>query len=142
MEMDRLVGMRDDLTNALSRINDLITLQDIKDNMPFDKMSKADKKEYILDGMSTFFGISKDRLFSSFRHKPVTTRKKYAAKLLSQYAGFIQEDLFELLGYTERSSVSNAIAKLDEWLLPKPFGNDEVKDEWDNLLLHLQLRRL
>ena len=142
LEMDRLVGMKDDLTRALSRINDLIALQDIKDNMPFDKMSKDDKKEYILNGMSKFFGIPKDRLFSSFRHKPVTTRKKYASKLLTQYAGFIQEDLFEMLGYTNRSSISNAIDKLDEWLLPKPFGNDEVKEEWDNLLLYLQLRKL
>jgi hypothetical protein len=142
LEMDRLVGMRDDLRNALSRIDDLIKLQDIKDNMPFDKMSKEDKKEYILNGMSTFFGIPKDRLFSSLRHKPVTTRKKYASKLLTQYVGIVQEELFEMLGYTNRSSVSNAIDKLDEWLLPKPFGNDEVKEEWDNLLLHLQLRKL
>jgi chromosomal replication initiation ATPase DnaA len=142
LEMDRLMGIKNDLESSLSRINDIIALQEIRDNMPFDQMSKDDKKEYVLNGMAKFFGIHKDKLFSSSRHKSITIRKKYAAKLLTKYVGYNQDDIFELLGYTNRSSVSNAIDKLEEWLSPMPFGADEIKEEWDNLLLHLKFRKL
>lgn len=141
LETDRLMGMKKDLENALSRINDLITFHELKDNMPFDMMNKEDKKEYIFNGMSKFFGIERKMLFNKLRHRPITTRKKYAAMLLNKYAGYIHEELFEILGYTNRSSVTNAIGKLEEWLLPKPFGDDKVKREWDNLLLHLKFKR-
>jgi chromosomal replication initiation ATPase DnaA len=139
LEEDKLEGIKESLTLALKYVNVLLTSVEIKKTAPFSKMSKADQLEHLKTGMSSFFNVPVDSLFSNRRQAYLTKRKKFAAKILSCYSTYTQEEIADILHYSERSSVSNAIDKLDEWLLPKPFGDDSIKKEWDNLLLHLRI---
>ena len=139
LEEDRLEGIVESLTTALKHANTLLTSIEVRRNAPFSKLSKEDQLKHVLSGMSSFYKLPEGELFSYRRKKEFTKRKKFAAKILGDYSSHNQDEIATLLHYTERSSVSNAINRLNEWLEPKPFGVDEIKREWDGLMLHLKI---
>ena len=139
LEEDRLQGIVESLTTALKHANTLLTSIEVRKQAPFSKLTKEEQLRHVLSGMSSYYRIPEEDLFSHRRTAAFTRRKKYAATILSKYSSFNQDEIAELLHYTERSSVSNAIAKLEEWLCPKPFGDEEVRREWDGLMLHLKI---
>lgn len=139
LEEDRLQGIVESLTTALKHANTLLTSIEIKRQAPFSSKPKEEQIRHVISGMSEYYHIPEDMLFSTSRKAAYTKRKKYAAKILGDYSSANQDEIAELLFYTERSSVSNAIAKLDEWLCPKPFGDEDVRREWDGLMLHLKI---
>ena len=139
LEEDRLQGIVESLTTALNHANTLLTSIEVRKNAPFSKMSKEEQIRHVISGMSDYYHIPEDRLFSTSRTAAYTKRKKFASKILGDYSSANQDEIAELLHYSERSSVSNAIAKLDEWLCPKPFGDEEIRREWDGLMLHLKI---
>lgn len=139
LEEDKLDSIKESLLLALKNVEVLLTAVEVRRNAPFSKMAKAEQLDHVLTGMGSFFQLPVDGLFTPRRRSAETRRKKYAAKILTKYSSFTQGEIKELLCYGERSSIANAIDKLDEWLLPKPFGDEIIKQEWDNLLLHLRI---
>jgi chromosomal replication initiation ATPase DnaA len=139
VEADKLQETKQRLTEALLLVDTLIKMEDSKANPVFEFMTQQQRIEHIMDGVADFFQIPRDQLKTSRRHSNRTIRKKYISALLAKYANVRQEIIADMLGYGERSSVSNAIDKLDTFLAPKPFGEEVVKEEWKNLLLHLKL---
>lgn len=137
LSVHKLEQMKASLTEALLITDTLLKLEEARSDNKFWAMNQEEKKQHILKGMATFFRETEETLFARNRMGDEVRKKFYGCYLLVRYAKLRSEAVAEIMGYSARSTVSNATKKMDGFLSPKPYGDDEIKGEWELLLLHL-----
>jgi chromosomal replication initiation ATPase DnaA len=142
IEEDKLRSIKESLTGAMLLVDTMIRMEEDKRDKAFLNMNSKERVDHILNGASEYFHVTRENLTSPRRYGDIALRKKFLCLLLSKYAKITQDEIAFIIGYKERSSVSNAIDALEGFLAPSPFGVPDIKDKWQGLLAHLKIAHL
>jgi hypothetical protein len=102
---------------------------------------KADRGNYILDGLCDFWGFPRNRFRIPAHNNPrLKDQKGIAIYILYYIADFRLKDICDVMGYAEKTQ-HTLYTQRDEMAdkLSKYTGDKKIKEEYQQILKHLQL---
>lgn len=105
----------------------------------FENMLMEEKVNFIMDGVCSFFDITREDLIKKANIRYLTMRKKYVIKLLYDYAKIDYGDIAELLDFANHSSVGTHYNDICNLTDNTPFADDRIRGKYESILTYLGL---
>jgi chromosomal replication initiation ATPase DnaA len=96
--------------------------------------------DLIINGVCSYYGISKDTLKKRARTAYLVSRRRIATKLLHEYTSKNLQDIANILGYRNHATIIHHLRRIDEELSDNVYGNNKLKAEYKAVLNHLNLQ--
>ena len=134
MKEQELKSIKRTLEKLIERID-----ESFKGNseVSFNQMNKQEQTDYILDGLCDFWGIPRKALLN--KSNAIANKRGYACVLLRDYINMTRTETARIMGYTNHSSVSTVLQKMDENLSSEPWGDSRMRAVYKNIKEYLNL---
>ena len=142
--MENANGRITDIENVIVKlkesINDLYTLMLWYKPIPEHKRAVYMSHDYLISSVCNYYNTNLGELVTRRRQSKWVRRRKITARLLYIYTDRTLNQVAEILGYSNHTSVLHHIKKANEELSPDFYGNDDFKKEYSQLVNHLKLQ--
>ena len=135
MRKEEVMGIKRTLEKLLERIDAILEKEGA--NVNFDTMTMVERGDYILDGACNFWGLRREDLLK--KNNKLSNRRGYVATILRDYAKMGQQEIHELMKYSNHSSVTVLLRNMDNKLSPESWGDSRMRAVYKSLLEYLNL---
>lgn len=98
---------------------------------------KKDRINYVLNGVCSFYDISREELASYRRNPKKHNRKRLTIKVLYDIADICHREIAEHFTRTSLWAVQQSYSSISDDLAENTYGNKELKQEYKELLKYL-----
>ena len=140
LQIDRsvLMQLRMNAENTIKTIDEI--MGDAMDGTSFTRMTKAEKGEYILDGVCAFYDIDRASLLKKTNATTIVTRRKYVMQALTDYAHFTEHEIAKLIGYNPQS-IYYHLKDLRDKFSDSAFGDGKMQAVYHSILQYIKLEK-
>ena len=136
VERAELLKIKRNAENIIKAIEGV--LDSSMDGSSFNRMSKTDKVEYIIDGVCAFYDIDRPTLLKKTSSGTVVNRRKYVTLLLFDYAHMDEGDIAVTMGYN-RAIPYHHLKDLNDKLSDTVFGEHRMKATYKSIREYLKI---
>jgi chromosomal replication initiation ATPase DnaA len=102
-------------------------------------VKKSVSPDYIIDGLCQYYNTTREKISLRFRGPETIKKRQLLVRLLDQHSNCTQDEIAELLGYTNHTTVIHHLKKMADYMSDEFYGYDDMKKSYNQLLKHLKL---